>query len=125
MPEVLPAPVWAPDSPPNGGLDWRTVDRALRAIRQRRATLDAEEARWLREAEALQIWRPLGMVSALDYLERVLGYAPRTAQDRLRVARALGDLPRLTAALATDQLLPRPPRRSSPGQHSSGGSSRR
>jgi hypothetical protein len=22
---------------------------------------------WLREAEALQIWRPLGMVSALDY----------------------------------------------------------
>jgi len=26
------------------------------------------------------------MVSALDYLERVLGYGPRTAQDRLRVA---------------------------------------
>src|SRR6185295_3179074 len=57
--------------------------------------------RWLREAEALQIWRPLGMVSALDYLERVLGYAPRTAQDRLRVARALGDLPRLEAAFAS------------------------
>ncbi|HEX2685604.1 MAG TPA: HNH endonuclease, partial [Kofleriaceae bacterium] len=62
--------------------------------------LDASEARWLREAEALQIWRPLGMVSALDYLERVLGYAPRTAQERLRVARALGTLPELTAALA-------------------------
>jgi hypothetical protein len=83
--------------------DWRRVDRALRTIR-RRATLDAEEARWLREAEALQIWRPLGMVSALDYMERVLGYAPRTAQDRLRVARALGDLPQLTAALAADEL---------------------
>jgi len=64
------------------------VDRALRAISVRRAALDADEARWIREAEALQIWRPLGMVSALDYLERVLGYAPRTAQDRLRVARA-------------------------------------
>ncbi|HEX3757173.1 MAG TPA: hypothetical protein VHW23_00640, partial [Kofleriaceae bacterium] len=76
----------------------------MRTIRQRRATLDAEEARWLREAEALQIWRPLGMVSALDYMERVLGYAPRTAQDRLRVARALGDLPRLTAALAAGEL---------------------
>src|ERR1044071_8681298 len=74
------------------------------AIRQRRAMLDADEARWLREAEALQIWRPLGMVSALDYMERVLGYAPRTAQDRLRVARALGDLPELSEALATDQL---------------------
>lgn len=47
-------------------LDWQTVDRALRTIRQRRATLDADEARWLREAEALQIWRPLGMVSAFE-----------------------------------------------------------
>src|SRR5262245_18455848 len=84
--------------------DWRTVDRALRDIAARRAALDAEEARWLREAEALQIWRPLGLVSALDYLERVLGYAPRTAQDRLRVARALGALPQLTAALASGQL---------------------
>jgi hypothetical protein len=80
------------------------VDRALRAIRRGRAALDAEEMRLLREAEALQIWRPLGMVSALDYLERVLGYAPRTAQDRLRVARALGTLPGLSAALANDAL---------------------
>jgi hypothetical protein len=80
------------------------VDRALREISVGRAALDAEEARWLREAEALQIWRPLGMVSALDYLERVLGYAPRTAQDRLRVARALGALPQLTAALAGGEL---------------------
>src|SRR5437762_6540058 len=53
---------------------WRVVDRALREIAARRAALDAEEAQWLREAEALQIWRQLGMVSALDYLERVLHY---------------------------------------------------
>ncbi|HEX2688337.1 MAG TPA: hypothetical protein VHN14_17020 [Kofleriaceae bacterium] len=44
------------------------------------------------------------MVSVLDYLERALGYAPRTAQDRLRVARALGTLPELTAALAGGEL---------------------
>jgi hypothetical protein len=79
---------------------WCAVDRALRTIALRRAALDADEARWLREAEVLEIWHPLGMVSAQDYLERVLGYAPRTACDRLRVARALGDLPGLTAALA-------------------------
>ena len=85
-------------------LEWRVVDTALRRIAQRRAALDAEEARWLREAEALQIWRPLGMVNALDYMERVLGYAPRAAQDRLRVARALGQLPELTAALACGAL---------------------
>jgi hypothetical protein len=103
--EAAPAPTWTHEPPPrNAGLDWKAVDRALRSIRQRRAALDAEEARWLREAEGLQIWRPLGMVSMLDYLERVLGYAPRTALDRLRVARALGDLPRLTAALSTGEL---------------------
>jgi hypothetical protein len=72
--------------------------------RARRGELDAEEARWLREAEALQIWRPLGMVSALDYCERVLGHAPRAAQDRLRVARALGTLPELTRALGAGTL---------------------
>jgi hypothetical protein len=101
--ELESMPTWAPadrQSEPR----WRTVDRALRDIAVRRAALDAEEARWLREAEALQIWRQLGMVSALDYLERVLGYSPRTAQDRLRVARALGALPELTAALAGGNL---------------------
>jgi len=46
---------------------WRVVDQALRASYERRSGLDAEEARWLREAEAVQIWKPLGMVSALDY----------------------------------------------------------
>ncbi len=84
--------------------DWQVVDRALRTIAQRRAGLEAEEARWLRKAEALQIWKQLSMVSAQDYMERVLGYAPRTAKDRLRVARALGALPRLSAALASGEL---------------------
>jgi hypothetical protein len=102
--EIVPAASWGSEPWSGPGPDWRRVDRALRAIRRRRAALDAEEARWLREAEDLQIWRPLGMVSALDYMERVLGFAPRTAQDRLRVARALGDLPQLTAALAADEL---------------------
>jgi hypothetical protein len=102
--EIAPVASWASEQWSASGPDWRRVDRALRAIRQQRAVLDADEARWLREAERLQIWRPLGMVSALDYMERVLGYAPRTAQDRLRVARALGDLPQLTAALAADEL---------------------
>ncbi|HEX4419094.1 MAG TPA: HNH endonuclease signature motif containing protein, partial [Kofleriaceae bacterium] len=76
----------------------------MRAIARRRAVLDAEEARWLREAERCQIWRQLGMVSALDYMERVLGYAPRTGQERLRVANALGMLPVLTEALAQGAL---------------------
>jgi hypothetical protein len=44
------------------------------------------------------------MVSALDYLERVLGYTPHAANERLRVARALGDLPQLEAAFAQGEL---------------------
>jgi hypothetical protein len=102
--EIEAAPTWAPESKGEAQADWQSVDRALRTIARRRVTLDADEAHWLREAEALQIWRPLGMVSALDYLERVLGYGPRVAQDRLRVARALGTLPLLTAALAHGEL---------------------
>ncbi len=86
------------------GADWRRVDLALRSIASRRAALDAEEAGWLREAERLRIWRELGFVSALDYMERVLGYGPRAAQDRLRVARALATLPRLNAALGAGTL---------------------
>src|SRR5215510_153626 len=96
-----PRPTWAPAQ---RARDWRVVDRALRSIAARRAALDADEARWLREAEALQIWRQLGMVNAIDYMERVLGYAPRAAQERLRVARALAGLPSLEQALASGEL---------------------
>jgi hypothetical protein len=83
---------------------WREVDRNLREIAASQAELDAREAPWLRLAEKLEIWKPLGMVSALDYLERVMGYGPRTAQERLRVARALGELPLLGEALKTGQM---------------------
>lgn len=44
------------------------------------------------------------MVSAIDYMERVMGYAPHTGSERLRVACALGELPVLTAALAEGDL---------------------
>ena len=44
------------------------------------------------------------MVSMVDYLEREVGYGPRTGHDRMRVARALGDLPELSEALRTGEL---------------------
>ena len=61
--EIEAAPTWAPQHKYKAPTDWQSVDRALRTIAGRRAALDADEARWLREAEAIQIWRPLGMVS--------------------------------------------------------------
>src|SRR3954468_14284311 len=87
---------------PDGG--WRDLDRKLRGIARRRAALDAEEAVLLREAERIEIWHELGYVSIEDYLERVLGYGPKAARDRLRVARSLADLPELTEALSRGEL---------------------
>jgi hypothetical protein len=84
--------------------DWREIDRALQRIGHQRAALDAEEARWLVRAARVQIWRELGFVSLLDYLERRCDYAPRTARDRIRVAFELDELPGLTAALAMGEL---------------------
>jgi hypothetical protein len=84
--------------------DWRMADRELRGNARDRAALDAHEMTWLRVAERLQIWKPLGMVSMMDYMERALGYKPRTAQERLRVARALAELPRISEALARAEM---------------------
>jgi hypothetical protein len=83
---------------------WQRVHSAIVSIAKRRAALDAEEAEWLREAERIQIWKQLGMVSMLDYMEREVHYAPRTAHDRLRVARALADLPALSESLSSGEL---------------------
>jgi hypothetical protein len=77
----------------------REIDRALRRIAKVRCGLDAEEARWMRRAQEQKIWPSLGYVHALEYLEDVFGYAPRTAQERMRVAVDLGTLPAVEEAL--------------------------
>jgi Holliday junction resolvasome RuvABC DNA-binding subunit len=91
------APTWAQDDGSNAS--YREVDKQLRRIAKKRAALDAEEAKWLREAERLRVWRKLGYSTALEYLEDVFGHAPRTALERLRVAKELGELPGLEAEL--------------------------
>ncbi len=81
------------------GVAWRELDRQVRRLARRRATLDAEEARLLVAAKAAEIHRHLGYGSFDEYLERVLGYAPTTARDRMRVATALVALPEIARAL--------------------------
>ena len=85
-------------------MDWRAVDHRLRALARRRASLDAEEAGWLREAERMCIWRELGHATMLAYMEHTLGYGPRAALERLRVARALEVLPAVAQALSSGAL---------------------
>src|SRR5689334_15199972 len=84
--------------------EWERVDRKLRGIAGRRAALDAEEAGLLRYAEELKLWRAYGFGSLLEYMERVMGYAPHTATERLRVARAIVELPLIGEALGCGEL---------------------
>ena len=82
----------------------RAIDRTLVRLAKERAALDAEEARWLCLAVKIEIWREVACSTMLEYVERRLGYAPRTAQERLRVAFALQELPAIAHALETGEL---------------------
>src|SRR5262245_22391883 len=92
---------WTGDGARRG---WQEIDRDLRAIAKRRGALDAEEAQLLCAAARDEIWRELGKASLLEYLEEVLGYGPRAAKERVRVALALDELPELADALAAGEL---------------------
>jgi len=83
---------------------WQYVDAQLRGFAKQYLALDAQLARWLREAERVKVWRHVGCATMLEYLERVFGYSPRQGRERLMVARRLGGLPELEAALNSGEL---------------------
>ena len=83
---------------------WQDIDRRLQGLARQRAALDAEEARWLRAAYRIEIWRHVACVSMVDYMERFLGYGIRSAQDRVKIALALDELPETSNALEAGQL---------------------
>jgi hypothetical protein len=68
------------------------------------AASSAQDARDLRAAERMRIWREVDDPNMLAYIERVLGYGPRAAYDRMRVARELGELPSIEHALERGEL---------------------
>src|SRR5688572_1011870 len=78
---------------------WLRLHGEMKSATRRRCAWDAEHARHLREAEAMQLWNHFGYISILEYLEREHGIDPRTANDRLRVSHALGELPMLEGEL--------------------------
>ena len=83
---------------------WQYVDTQLRGLAKQYLALDAQLARWLREAERVKVWRHAGCATMLEYLERVFGYSPRQGRERLMVARRLAGLPELEAALNSGEL---------------------
>ncbi|MEO8552353.1 MAG: DUF222 domain-containing protein, partial [Kofleriaceae bacterium] len=83
---------------------WRAIDGELRAIAKQRGPIDAREAELLCSASRHEIWRNLGKASFLEYLEEVLGYTPKCARERVRVALALDTMSALAGALASGEL---------------------
>ena len=87
-----------------GRAAWRELDRQFRSLAKRRGALDHEELALIREANAVALWRELGMVSIREYLERRMGYTPGVASERVRVAEALDAMPALDGALEAGEL---------------------
>src|SRR5215471_20722680 len=88
----------------HGPIEWVEIDRRLREYARHRASLDAAEAFDLLRAEQLKLHVLHGFATMYEYLERVLGYGPHAARERMRVARTLAKLPQTTAALARGEL---------------------
>jgi hypothetical protein len=82
-----------------GQHSWQEIDRDLRVIAKRQRALDADEVALLWIAERVRIWEELGKASLLEYLEDIFGYGPKVAYERVRVARALEEMPELYEAL--------------------------
>ena len=76
-----------------GEADWKNLHQRLRSIARRRVALEAEEAGLLLEAEESRLYRRLGYTTMHEYMERELHYGPHAANERLRVAHALVELP--------------------------------
>ncbi|MCK6552554.1 13E12 repeat family protein, partial [Myxococcota bacterium] len=87
-----------------GSRDWRRPDRELRRIARAKAGLEYEAAVWILAAVEAGTARKLGMGSDVEYVARVLQCGRREASERVRVAEALAELPRLGEALRDGEL---------------------
>ncbi len=83
---------------------WRVTHEALAAHAKQRAGLDFEEGKLLLAARRAEVHRHFGYGSFVEYIERLLGYAPRVTHDKLRVAEALEGLPETARELEEGSL---------------------
>ncbi len=80
-------------------LGWKEVHAALEGVARKRAEADWEEAALILHGLRTRVYVHLGFGSYLEYLERLFGYGPKVAGERLRVAQALVELPATGRAL--------------------------
>ncbi len=97
-----PKPI--PPTEPETVSDWALAHARIVALGKERAGHEREVCRWLSCAERLGVHARAGYASLREYAERVLGLAARQTEERLRVGRALAELPALDGALASGSL---------------------
>lgn len=88
----------------NLGSGWIQVHERLVGLARQSSELDWEIGRALLAAERARCHERLGYCSLFEYADRTLGFAPHTTRERLRVARALEELPEMTAALKAGEV---------------------
>jgi len=84
-------------------MEWMDVHERVRAQRKAQAELDHAGLALLREVIVVKVWEQLSYSNVIEYLDHELGYSPRVAYERLRVAHAIVALPKLEAALKTGE----------------------
>ena len=84
--------------------EWALAHEALSKLCLKRAELDAEEGKWMLRAFRAATHVYFGYASFGEYIERLFGLNRRTTEEKLRVAKALEELPELERALRSGEL---------------------
>jgi hypothetical protein len=81
--------------------DCLLIDAEIERLARQQTALDHEIGRWLLLAARAGVHRALGMGSFVEYVHRRLGYSPKIAKERLRVAARLEQLPKVRELLVS------------------------
>lgn len=84
--------------------DWKERHEVLVGLARQRARLEHDEGRALLAALRANVHAHLGFATFAEYVERLLGYDSRQTTEKLRVARALEELPMVDEALRAGQV---------------------
>ncbi len=94
----------ADDLTPESVSDWARVHERVVQLGVDRAAHERELCRWLLAAERLAVPVRAGYASLHEYAERTVGLKARQTEERLRVGRALTEMPAIDDALRCGEL---------------------
>src|SRR5690606_34541827 len=84
--------------------EWQEIHATLTRLARTRAEQDYEIGCWLLAAQRARVAERLVYASVFEYGERLFGFSRRMVGERLRVARALEELPVMAAALRESEV---------------------